>query len=80
MAQICHHFYAKRYDLEAPSYALEADRATMFTSLHSKLTPAMQTVLKELVSILELTQALKEMAAHKALGPDGITTEFHKAL
>jgi hypothetical protein len=80
MAQICHQFYAKLYDSRAPSPAMEADQAAMFIGLHSKFTPTIQAVLKEPMLILELTQALKEMAAQKAPGPDGVTIEFCKAL
>jgi hypothetical protein len=77
---MCFQFYSDLYTARLGSSLTQHCQQWAFQGLHSRLTPALVSKLVQLLTLEELTAALKAMAPAKSPGHDGIITEFYKCL
>ena len=60
--------------------AMIIDQMYLLYNMFIHIPPVMCKVPNAPVTLIELMKALAEMAQNKALGPDGIVTEFYQTL
>lgn len=78
LEEICIQYYQSLYQQGPHSEAIMVARAEVLDCLEDRLSPEARRQLDAPILVGELTTALRAMAAHKAPGKDGLTTEFYQ--
>jgi hypothetical protein len=78
MECICHQYYSRLYSAKMDRVDSAEAIARPLTVVTDRLFQAMKARLEAPIVMSELDKALKGMATGKALGPDGVITEFYK--
>jgi uncharacterized coiled-coil protein SlyX len=80
LENICWDFYSNLYSQRMMNQESILAQEQVLAGIQPRLSQAMTEILKAPIQLQELTQALQDMASHKAPGHDGVITEFYKAL
>jgi hypothetical protein len=75
---ICHRFYSKLYAARPQSAARAGAEEQALRGITDRLSAAIKERLRAPITLAELDAALQGMPSGKALGPEGVITEFYK--